>query len=118
MSSLVDYINSWWYTPDGSSEGSPGTNEENTEATSTPVYLVSRDELLAVKLKPIKDVIPAPARNMPHMNKFQLHMLNQAQLRAILNVKLKHIERKVQPKVYQPRHPVLKELLQRRSLVC
>ena len=108
MSSLVDYINSWWYTPE--------TNQENIE--SKPVYLVSTADLLAVKLKPIKNVIPAPARNMPHVNKFQLHMLNQAQLKAILSVKLKHVEKQTKPKVYQPRHPVLLELLQKRSIVC
>ena len=115
MTSLVDYINSWWYT----SEGSPEENQENNQSSgSTPIYLVTPTELLSVKLKPVKNVVPAPARNMPHMNKFQLHMLNQAQLRAILNVKLKHVERDVNPRSYQPRHPVLKELLQKQHLVC
>ena len=133
MSSLVDYISSWWITPDTDSR------DANVDALSPPplapplapklkaqpdpdisegiVYLVSVSELLSVKLKPPKDIIPAPARNMPHITKFQLNMLNRAQLKAILSVKLKPVKKPTKPKVYAPRHPVLRELLAHRPMV-
>jgi hypothetical protein len=137
MSSLVDYISSWWITPETDSR------DANVDALSPPplvpplapplapklkaqpdpdisegiVYLVSVSELLSVKLKPPKDIIPAPARNMPHITKFQLNMLNQAQLKAILSVKLKPVKKPTKPKVYAPRHPVLRELLAHRPMV-
>ena len=119
MSSIVDYINSWLYTP--------GLIEKNSDIPTAPlftpptpndiIYLVSVNELLSVKLKSVSDIIPAPARNMPCITKFQLHMLNQAQLESILSVKLKHIKRSTEPKTYLPRHPVLRELLSTRTLV-
>lgn len=119
MSSIIDYISSWWVTPKIDS-----TNSLDNDMSQTPVkseheavYLVSVSDLLSVKLKPPKDIIPAPARNMPHITKFQLNMLNQAQLKAILSVKLKHVEQSYKPKVYTPRHPVLKELLVRRPTI-
>ena len=133
MSSLVDYISSWWIAPETDS------TDANVDALSPPplapplapklkaqpdpdisegiVYLVSVSELLSVKLKPPKDIIPAPARNMPHITKFQLNMLNRAQLKAILSVKLKPVKKPVKPKVYAPRHPVLRELLAHRPMV-
>ena len=108
MSSLVDYISSWWIAPETDS------TDAKADALSPPplapplapklkaqpdpdisegiVYLVSVSELLSVKLKPPKDIIPAPARNMPHITKFQLNMLNRAQLKAILSVKLKPVK--------------------------
>lgn len=133
MSSLVDYISSWWIAPETDSR------DANVDALSPPplapplapklkaqpdpdisegiVYLVSVSELLSVKLKPPKDIIPAPARNMPHITKFQLNMLNRAQLKAILSVKLKPVKKPTKPKVYAPRHPVLRELLAHRPMV-
>lgn len=122
MSAIVSYINSFFYDSEikvsGDNSITPQKNDikDNTISESTKVlYLVSANELLSVKLKPLKDVIPAPARNMPNINKFQLHMLNKAQLNAILSVKLKPINIQKSSKVYEPRHPVLKELLQKRS---
>ena len=129
MSILVDYISSWWIAPETDS------TDAKVETPSPPpapllkalpdpdisegiVYLVSVSELLSVKLKPSKDIIPAPARNMPHITKFQLNMLNQAQLKAILSVKLKPVKKPTKPKVYAPRHPVLRELLASRPTVC
>lgn len=133
MSSLVDYISSWWIAPETDS------TDAKVDALSPPplapplapklkaqpdpdisggiVYLVSVSELLSVKLKPPKDIIPAPARNMPHITKFQLNMLNRAQLKAILSVKLKPVKKPAKPKVYAPRHPVLRELLAHRPMV-
>jgi len=132
MSSLVDYISSWWIAPETDSTDS---TDAKVDALSPPplapklkaqpdpdisegiVYLVSVSELLSVKLKPPKDIIPAPARNMPHITKFQLNMLNRAQLKAILSVKLKPVKKPTKPKVYAPRHPVLRELLAHRPMV-
>lgn len=118
MTAIVSYINSFFYEPEikvyGDNSITPPKNDDISESTKV-LYLVSANELLSVKLKPLKDVIPAPARNMPNINKFQLHMLNKAQLNAILSVKLKPINIQKSSKVYEPRHPVLKELLQKRS---
>ncbi len=104
MSSLVNYLKSWLYTPEK-------IHETTMTVPHVINYLVSIDELNSVKLKPIKTIIPAPARNMPRMNKFKLHMLNKAQLHAILNVKLKPVKLSTKPTTYLPRHPVLQELL-------
>ena len=129
MSSLVDYISSWWiapetYSTDAKVDTPSPPHAPLLKALPDPaisegiVYLVSVSELLSVKLKPPKDIIPAPARNMPHITKFQLNMLNQAQLKAILSVKLKPVKKPTEPKVYSPRHPVLRELLSSRPTVC
>ena len=49
---------------------------------------------------------------MPHLfDKIDLRNLNKAQLTQILNVKLKHVPLEEQKREYQPRHPVLRELL-------
>ena len=129
MSSLVDYISSWWIAPETDSTDakvdalSPPTLDPKLKSQPDPdisegiIYLVSVSELLSVKLKPPKDIIPAPARNMPHITKFQLNMLNRAQLKAILSVKLKPVKKPAKPKVYAPRHPVLRELLAHRPMV-
>lgn len=124
MSLLVDYISSWLYTPETNNENNgniphapPLTPSLKSKETDI-VYLVSSDDLLSVKLKPVSNVIPAPARNMPNIDKFQLHMLNQAQLSSILSVKLKPVNRCTKPRVYPPRHPVLQELLLRRTVIC
>lgn len=133
MSGIVNYINSWWYAPENTSQvqkvpevpvapplnlNSSSTDLSNLSDTkNTNIYLISVDDLLSVKLKPVQNIIPAPARNMPHINKFQLHMLNQAQLQSILSVKLKPVKMTPKPKTYPPRHPVLQELLTTRALV-
>jgi len=114
MSIVFNYINSWLYTPELNLDATPVIKTSD----KTTIYLVSATELLSVKLKPVTDVIPSPARNMPNINKFQLHMLNKAQLSAILSVKLKSVKRPLKPMVYLPRHPVLRELLSTRTLVC
>ena len=131
MSNMVNYLHSWWVTPDTSDNSLITDSESNVsmlpvtcELSDTPsnisnkiVFLVSTQELLNVKLKQVKNVIPAPARNMPYINKFELHELNQAQLNEILSVKLKHIKQIEKPTKYEPRHPVLKELLEKRIVI-
>ena len=46
------------------------------------------------------------------MDKFQLHMLNQDQLKEILNVKLRPTPSQT-TRIYEHRHPVLREMLGR-----
>ena len=49
---------------------------------------------------------------MPNLDKFILQELNKAQLRDILNVKLKKTKiDRIKSINYEPQHPVLKELL-------
>lgn len=69
--------------------------------------------LINVKLNPVKDIVPSPVRNMPHLDKFTLNVLNQAQLSQILSVKLKPTKHIKKNNCYEPRHPVLKELLRK-----
>jgi hypothetical protein len=102
MSSILEYINSWWY---------PDTQDTK----ESKKCLISEEQLIQVKLKPVQDVIAAPARNMLPMDKFKLTMLNKAHLDAILNVKLKKTDTSflLIKKEFKPRHPVLNELLQK-----
>lgn len=75
-------------------------------------HLVSLNDLKSVHLTPVKDIIPNPSRNMPPLfDKIDLRNLNKAQLTQILNVKLKHVPLEEQKREYKPRHPVLRELL-------
>lgn len=123
MTSLFNYLLSslWTYS------------DENTTLTSVPQApplpssivpkhpkrqtLISLSDLKKVKLNPVSRVIPGPARNMPVMNTFSLGMLNKAQLKEILSVQLRHVEhpdnKKKEDIVYAPKHPVLRELLEK-----
>lgn len=114
MTSLVNYLSSWVITPPKIVQqelDKPTVSKENI------IYLVSVSDLVSVKLKPVKNIIPAPARNMPHISKFELNMLNQAQLKSILSVKLKPVEKIQKPTFYLPNHPVLRQLLTVRKIV-
>ena len=85
MSGLVNYLSSWWESPDNQE----GTNVDKPVPNPVPnpppiknniklrdtVLLITANDLLLVKLKPVHNVIPAPARNMPLIDKFQLEML-------------------------------------------
>lgn len=121
MTSLVEYISSWWNAPKSNNDGTSAvpkappllfkpvttSKQKNTDITC----LISVNDLLNVKLKPVKN-IPYPARNIPAMDKFQLHMLNQDQLKEILNVKLRPTPSQT-TRIYEHRHPVLREMLGR-----
>jgi hypothetical protein len=101
---MIEYIYSWIYPIN--------TQTYNSNSNSfSKVHLISEKDLLNVKLKPIENVIPAPARNMPNLDKFTLHMLSKAQLDDILAVKLKKTEVNLKKDFYEPQHPVLRELL-------
>ena len=115
MESIVNYITSWLVTTTDKKETIETQSYDKTKEDI--VYLIDVSDLLKVKLKPLKDTIPSPARNMPHISKFELSMLNQAQLKSILNVKLKPVKKPDKPNSFVPRHPVLQELLQVRPII-
>lgn len=111
---MIEYINLWWSKPETSNDGNNRviSKDSSYKKEIDTVCLISVSDLINVKLKPVKDVIPAPARNMPVMDKFKLQMLNQAQLKEILKVKLKPIPPR-SIKKYEHRHPVLREMLEK-----
>jgi hypothetical protein len=95
---------------------------EISQKTITPPinpykFLITSNDLNKVNLKPPSNIIPSPSRNMPLMDRFNLAILNRAQLRSILSVKLKPIDPIIKQTYYEPRHPVLKELLYKRKQV-
>ena len=91
-----------------------GGEDKQIQDEYVKVGLVSIDDLKKVNLQPVKDLEPNPSRNMPPcIDKVDLRNLNKAQLDAIMNVKLKPIPPK-ENKIYEPRHPCLKELLNTR----
>ena len=95
--------------------GAPPVKEE------TPIvkFVIGKDELLNVKLRPVskerkirKIKKPALARNMPcSISNFHLLKLNRNQMKEILNVKLKHIDVPDRKTSWDTPHPVLRELL-------
>ena len=109
MTTFINYLNSWWETKNDSPLSSP--NEPSNKPEPKPIMLISSEDLLSVKLKPVKNIIPAPARNMPLIDKSELHRLNQAQLKEILSIKLRPISIPAKKLVFEHRHPVLRELL-------
>lgn len=116
MSALFNYIGYWWSSP----EDHNGVEADKTSNVIPKSFseerllsLISPSDLIKVKLNPPKDIIPAPARNMPPLDKFTLNVLNQAQLKQIMSVKLKKTKHIEKVRYYEPRHPVLKELLQK-----
>jgi len=124
MSGLVNYLSSWWVSPDLNQEGTstaqvvPNTliMDEKKRLSPIPertISLISAQDLISVKLKPVSNIIPSPARNMPPIDKFHLGMLNQAQLKEILSIKLLPTKPMEKKKYYEPKHPVLKELLEK-----
>jgi len=100
---MLSYVYSWLYPE-------PPTPEIKYPEISFNRTLISETDLLKVNLKPL-NVIPAPARNMPNVDKFTLQALSKAQIEDILAVKLKKTNINQTKTYYEPRHPVLQELL-------
>lgn len=111
---MIEYIYSWIY-PENKKIIPIIYPEINLNFNKK--HLISDKDLLNVKLKHTDNIIPAPARNMPNLDKFTLHMLSKAQLDDILAVKLKKAYVNVKKDVYEPQHPVLKELLCKRTKI-
>ena len=105
---MFAYVYSWLY-PEPIEMNSKDLNVIN----SNRIELITEKELLSVNLKPY-NVIPSPARNMPNIDKFTLQVLSKAQLKDVLAVKLKKTETNPKKAYYEPRHPVLRELLMTR----
>lgn len=81
---------------------------------------VSIQDLKSVHLTPvIKEIVPNPSRNAPPcFSKVDLRNLNRAQLNCILNVKLKPVPPPLAvKKIYEVRHPCLRELLKKRNVI-
>jgi len=98
MSFIYEYVASYWNT--------------TPSLTDDKKYLVTIDDLKSVNLQPVNNIVPSPSRNMPPMyDKVDLSNLNKAQLYEILNVKLKPVDIIHKTTIYEPRHPVLKELI-------
>lgn len=108
MSSLYYYFMSYFY--DDNSKELVVAKEIPHEEIKPKKFLISFEELNNVNLKPSKDVIPAPSRNMPLIDTFELNLSNKAQLDEILNIKLKPTIVNKKPTYYPPKNPVIKEL--------
>ena len=101
MFSFIEYLSSWFYN-----------NPETSKNANKPKCLISSSDLLSVKL--VSPTIYPQTENKKNTSMFRLQDLNNAQLSEILNVKLKLTNNSViihNKKTYQPRHPVLKELI-------
>ena len=103
MSTFINLVSSWLLTQEMDSE---------IEEPESKIMLISVNDLINVKLKPVKNIMPSPARNMPPIDKRRLGELNKAQLKEILSIQLKPLKKKNSIKIYMPRHPVLRELLE------
>ena len=83
-------------------------NLENDYSIFDKKYLINKEELEKVILKPKSEI---SIKQLPLSNKVNLQSLNRSQLETIMKVKLKPIPWIEKPKSYDPKHPVLKELL-------
>ena len=115
MSFIVNYIYDL-FTYDGQTSKVDNiyhTNEilETDYSVIDKKYLISKEDLEKVNLKPVEDIVVNPSRNMPYIDIVNLQSLNKAQLNIILNVKLKPIPYIEKQMYYEPKHPVLRELL-------
>lgn len=84
------------------------------------IGFVSIKDLKSVHLTPVREIVPNPSRNAPPcFSKVDLRNLNRAQLNCILNVKLRPIPPPLDPKLrmYEVRHPCLRELLKKRNVI-
>jgi hypothetical protein len=103
MSLIYDYFNYYFYGTDNSVK-SENIIKENK-------YLITIEDLKKVNLTPVENIIPGPSRNMPpKYDKINLQNLNKAQLKEILNVKLKPAKIRDTILFFEPRHPVINEL--------
>ena len=113
MSFLYTYLNYYLYgTKEKIEEQKEEIKKENKEDDYIKLNFISIEQLKSVNLQPIKDIIPNPSRNIPpNFTKVDLRNLNKAQLDCIINVKLKPAPKIIKNTIYEPRHPCLKELL-------
>lgn len=103
MSSLYSYFTSYFYNDD--------KVEEKTQ-NEKPKFLITSDDLKNLNLKSTENIIPAPSRNMPLLDTFELCVHNKAQLDEILEIRLnlKPTIVNEKPIYYPPRNPVINEM--------
>jgi hypothetical protein len=104
MNLLYSYFNYLW------SSDNKVIEEKQINLPLPKKFIITSDDLLKVNLHPQKDVIPAPSRNMPVIDTFELNIYNKAQLQELLSIKLKPTKINEKPVYYPPRHPVVKQL--------
>jgi hypothetical protein len=109
LHNYYNYFYNFYFTKD---------EKQDSNDDFVKVGFVSINDLKSVNLTPVKDIVPNPSRNAPpFFEKVDLRNLNKAQLNCILNVKLKPIPQLEKIKVYEVRHPCLRELLSKRAMV-
>lgn len=82
------------------------------------IGFVSIKDLKSVNLTPVREIVPNPSRNAPPcFSKVDLRNLNRAQLNCIMNVKLRPIPPRDPVRIYEVRHPCLRELLKKRNVI-
>ena len=121
MSYLINYIYDYWNTPEVVilKENNSYHINENVEDDCYLIdkkFLITKELLEEINLKPTDNIIPNPSRNMPPIDKMNLRCLNKAQLNIIMNVKLKPIPKIEKQRKYEHRHPVLKEMLEKTKI--
>jgi hypothetical protein len=114
LSSSYNYISSFFYTNESEVE----VKDSSVDNDFVKVGFISIKDLKSVQLQPVKDVIPNPARNAPPcFTKVDLRNLNRAQLNSIMSVKLKPTPKVEKKRIYEVRHPCLRELLTKRNII-
>jgi hypothetical protein len=105
MSSLYSYFTSYFYNNDDKIE-------QKEEDINKPKFLITSDDLKNLNLKSTENIIPAPSRNMPLLDTFELCIHNKAQLDEILEIRLNLKPTIVNQKqiYYPPRNPVINEM--------
>ncbi len=101
MSSIYSYFTSYFYNDD-----------KIEQKEDKPKFLITSDDLKKLNLKSTENIIPAPSRNMPLLDTFELCIHNKAQLDEILEIRLnlKPTIINTKPIYYPPRNPVINEM--------
>jgi hypothetical protein len=107
MSSIYSYFTSYFYNNDVKIE-----KEQKDEIVNKPKFLITSDDLKKLNLKSTENIIPAPSRNMPLLDTFELCVHNKAQLDEILEIRLnlKPTIVNTKPAYYPPKNPVINEM--------
>lgn len=118
MSFLINYIYDLLNTPKAGNlkENDNYYVNENAEDDCYLIdkkYIITKELLEKINLKPSGNIIPIPTRNIPPFDKVNLRCLNKEQLNIIMSVKLKPIPKVEKKQIYEQRHPVLKEMLEK-----
>ncbi len=121
MSYLLNYVYNFWNPTEVVilKENNNYHINENVEDDCYLIdkkFLITKELLEEINLKPPDNIIPNPRRNMPPIDKMNLRCLNKAQLNIIMNVKLKPVPKIEKQQKYEQRHPVLKEMLEKTKI--